>query len=145
VNAWLFSLASNRSFLRCSRPLCTCLLALGLLLPPLLVARFLYQFFGALHRQPARKQCHLNWLLVFPEDVCSLPAHSAGRGEQAAPGLFPIALPIQLRMFIFCFSPVAHFPSRWIFAPRREGWIWQSNRFHHFPDCTGTVMIGQVN
>jgi len=81
----------------------------------------------------------------FPEDVCSLPAHSAGRGEQAASGLFPIALPIQLRMFIFCFSPVAHFPSRWIFAPRREGWIWQSNRFHHFPDCAGTVMIGQDN
>jgi len=110
VNAWLFSLASNRSFLRCSRPLCTCLLALGLLLPPLLVARFLYQFFGALRRQPARKQCHLNWLLVFQRTFVRFlltPLGGENRRRRAS-FLLPYRYNCGCLSFAFLLWPIFH-------------------------------------
>lgn len=108
---------------------------------PLLVTRFCANSSVPYASHTADSSAALDGCWFFQRTfVCFLlpPRGGENRGHSTS---FLLALLKQLWMFIFCFSPVAHFPCEWIFAPRHEGWIWQSNRFHHFPDCAGTVMI----
>jgi len=63
------------------------------------------------------------WLVVFQRTfVRFLLTPLGGENRRLSPCWFPI-FPIQLWMFIFCFSPAAHFPSKNGFcaAPRRAG------------------------
>jgi len=52
-------------------------------------------------------------------------------------------LPIQPWMFIFCFSCGTISILKWFLHHAPKSWILQLNRFHHFPDCAGTVKVRQ--
>lgn len=75
----------------------------------------------------------------FPADVCSLPAHSAGRGEQAVIFFRHTSSAASLWMFFFCFFQWRRPIRRRLLHHAPKGRNWQLNRFHHFPDCAGTA------
>jgi len=78
----------------------------------------------------------------FPEDVCSLSAHSAWRGEQKAFAMLVSYLSYPtVDVYLLLFSCSTFSIQKWFLRSAPKGWIWQSNRFHHFPDCAGTVKI----
>lgn len=91
---------------------------------------------------PARRQHHFHWLVVFQRTFVRflLTQRWAGRtGGVRLLAHYHAALTEDVYLLLF---PAAHFSTlKWFLHHAPKGWIWQSKRFHHFPDCAGTVKI----
>jgi hypothetical protein len=96
------------------------------------------------YEEPAVSTWLIQLAFSLPEDVCLLPAPSAGRGEQAAHGLCLLFSLSNCGCLSFAISGGPIPPEGSLCATPVWVWIWQSNRFHHFPDCAGTAEVGQI-
>jgi len=99
--------------------------------------KLLHQLSAPYEKRPCPKAVPLPLACGFPEDVCSLPAHSAGRGEQGRPPSGTLSCRSNCGCLSFAFLLRHTFLPKRVFAPHPEGLDLAIEPFPSFPGLCG--------